>query len=417
VFDITATAEELQVAGATLRLLLDGGVAQLTEDGALLPDLVKRRVENAAAVELRYAGHRCRGINSAVGREAETGPSRAGQIVLDTGLGVEPEFQFLDVVDGDPFRAGHVTCTAHALQDLGCSRQIRKRTHENPATTVRPQEMDVCDPEFRGKRQERRRICQVMPQQHHRDRRPQSCVDGDSDAVADALESALAANRIVYRRRGTVQADLHAQAICGKSCERSQPLSLQHGAVRQNDELSLMRSDDVFDQFNGIRACEGLAASQIEPLHTKSDRLVNRSTDRWPWQPLIALGSRRHETVRAREIAEVVHLDPELLQPIGTQVGGPTQVRQRDRTVCGYELLTQGVPNERVNVQPGPADVEIGIGRVGTDDISQGRSSVQVPQNSNAALVCRDPVRCCRIDRDEGAGGRLNHHSWRAQDR
>jgi hypothetical protein len=115
---VAATTEELQMAGATLRLLIDSRFAQLSKHGARLPNLLERRVENAAAVKLRDAGHRCRWKDAAVGRETQARPTRAGEVVLDARRAVESQPQFFNVVDRDALLTRHIASAPHALQDL-----------------------------------------------------------------------------------------------------------------------------------------------------------------------------------------------------------------------------------------------------------------------------------------------------------
>jgi hypothetical protein len=55
--EVAAAAQELEMAGPALRLLLDRRSAQVTENGTLLPDVFETLVENAAAVKLPDARH------------------------------------------------------------------------------------------------------------------------------------------------------------------------------------------------------------------------------------------------------------------------------------------------------------------------------------------------------------------------
>jgi hypothetical protein len=77
---------------------------------------------------------------------------------------------------------------------------------------------------------------------------------------------------------------------------------------------------DVVDEFDRVGARERLAAGQEEPRGTERDGLVDRLAHDWAGEAAAALRARRHQTVRAGEIAEIVDLDPELAQLVGPQV-------------------------------------------------------------------------------------------------
>jgi hypothetical protein len=57
VLHVTAAAQELQVAGAAVGLLVDGRATQVAKDLALLPDRRERLLQDAATPQFRRAGH------------------------------------------------------------------------------------------------------------------------------------------------------------------------------------------------------------------------------------------------------------------------------------------------------------------------------------------------------------------------
>ena len=273
---------------------------------------------------------------------------------------------------------------------------------------MRPDEMHVRHAQIGGKTHQGWRIEQVMTQQHHRDRRPQASIHGCTDTIDNPLEGAVASYRIVDTGRSAIQADLHANTIGRKRRERTEALALQHSTVRQDDQLPLVSSDDVLDDLDRIGTRQRFATSEVKALHAERCRLIDRVVDDRARQPVTAVWTGRHEAMLAGKVAEVVDLDPELLQAIGPQICGAPEVGHRHGAVGGNELLPQSVADERVDVKPCPCEVQSGVGGIGTNHIAKRRPAVEIVKDRQAALVAHDPVRRCGVDCHHGTGNALD---------
>ncbi len=272
--------------------------------------------------------------------------------------------------------------------------------------------MHVGDPEFSGEFHERRRIVQIVPQQHHRDRRTQARRHRGPNAVSNPVECAGAANRIVDFRRGAVEADLDAEPLGREGRQRAKTLALENRAVRHDHQVALASLDDVVDEIDRVGPGQRLAAGEVNPLDAQRDGLIDGGADDLPGQALRAIRGRRDQTMFAGEVAVVVDLDPELVEPIRAQEGRPAGIRHvggRRRPVDRQEPLTERVTDEGVHVQPRPGRIELCVRGVGADDRAEGGAAVQPLQNAQSPFVCGNPVRCRGIDRDDRAPDPLDN--------
>src|SRR6266545_6014355 len=119
-FDITAAAEKLQLAGATPRLPLNRRPPQLATNRTLLPDRLERRGLEIAATQLGDASHRCGRIDAAVRIDTQTVPAGAGEIVLHACPSIHAETELLHVVDGHTHFPGGRSSATHSTKNRIC---------------------------------------------------------------------------------------------------------------------------------------------------------------------------------------------------------------------------------------------------------------------------------------------------------
>jgi hypothetical protein len=67
-----------------------------------------------------------------------------------------------------------------------------------------------------------------------------------------------------------------------------------------------VRGDNVVHEIDDVGARQRFTASQKESLRPKRDRLINRVSDNRRRQAMPKGGTRRHQAVRAGQVAEVV---------------------------------------------------------------------------------------------------------------
>ena len=180
------------------------------------------------------------------------------------------------VVDGHAHLAGNRASAADGGENRVGARQIRERAVQHAAAVVRPQEMYVVDAERRREPDQRLHVAQRPLQQHHRDAGPQAGGDGRPNSFRDALERSGASDGIVGRRRGTIEADLDAQAVPGERGEAIEPLAAEQRAIGENHELTLVLGDNPAAQLEQVRAGEWLSTGDEEPLRAQCDPLIDR---------------------------------------------------------------------------------------------------------------------------------------------
>ena len=97
--------------------------------------------------------------------------------------------------------------------------------------------------------------------------------------------------------------------------------------------------------------------------------------------------------MRAREVAEVVDLYPELPEPLELEVGLPAEVRRQRGAVSRQKLLSQGVSREGLHVEPRAGGVEPHVSCVVPDDLRERCPPVELAEQVHSTVVTRDPVR------------------------
>ena len=161
-----------------------------------------------------------------------------------------------------------------------------------------------------------------------------------------------------------------------------------------------MGRDHPLGEIENVRAGQRLTAGEEHPFGPKGDRLVDRVGDPFGREPLLALRSGRHQTVTAAQVAKVVDLDPQLLQPLGLQVGRPAEIRRRRRPIRRQEPVPEPVMRERLDLEPGTGDVQTALGRMVAHDLRERGPSVKTAEQSEPALVGADPVWSSRVERN-----------------
>ena len=324
--DIAPSTQKAEAARAAQRFPFDRRVTEVAADRARLPDGLEPLLGEIAATQLGHAGHRGRWIHAPIGRDTQAGPARAGQIVLHTWATIESQPELLDVVDRHPERGCHDTRRSDGGEDLLGGRQVTQSPVEDTAPPVGPQQVDVTHIVGRRQPDDLVERAEVVPQDGRGQRRPQTGGDGEVQTLHDAFKGSGPSDPVINLDRRAVQADLDAQSPStgrGRTqpTEALQAVALEQGAVGQNDELSAMGRNHALREIENVRPGQRLAAGEEQPFSPESHRLVDRIGYPGRRQPLLTLGSGRHQTVTAAQVAEVVDLDPQLLQPFGLQIG------------------------------------------------------------------------------------------------
>ena len=207
---VAAAAQEPETARAAERLPLDRGLAQIATHGARLPDGLEILLPEIAAPQVGHPRHRGRGIHAPVGVETQAAPPRAGQIVLHARPAVEPQPEFIDVVDRDPELGPDQARPPHRGENLFSGRESGQRTVENTAPPVRPQQMDIAHAVGRRQPDDLVERPEVVTKDGRGQRRPQAGLDGGVQSGHDAVERPRPTDRVVDLGVGTVEADLNA---------------------------------------------------------------------------------------------------------------------------------------------------------------------------------------------------------------
>ena len=196
---------------------------------------------------------------------------------------------------------------------------------------MRPEQMHVPHPEGRREPNDPCERLHIVTDDRRRQRRLQSGGDRGLNTGHDPREAPRAANRVVDLFSWAVEAHLDPQSggwelgtrnwgftrrrrgRAGQVGEPGQPLTFEQRAVRQNDQLAPVRLHDAGAQIEDVRARQRLTTREKETLDAKRHRLVDRVVEPVRLQSLPAIGTGRHEAMFARQIAEVVHLNPQLV--------------------------------------------------------------------------------------------------------
>ena len=115
---------------------------------------------------------------------------------------------------------------------------------------------------------------------------------------------------------------------------------------------------------------------------------------------MLTLRPRRDQTVRATQVAEVVDLDPQLVQMLGLQIGRPAEVRRRGGAVGRQKPVAKAVVRERLDMQPGASHIEPRRVGVVANHLYEGGPTIEPAQQPQPAIVGTDPVRSRGIERD-----------------
>ena len=88
------------------------------------------------------------------------------------------------------------------------------------------------------------------------------------------------------------------------------------------------------------------------------------------------------------------------METLGLQIGGPSEIRRLSGTVGRQETMTQPVVRKRLDMQPGPGDVQSGLTGMVSDNLREWCPPVEPTEQRHPTLVSPDPMRSRRIEGD-----------------
>ena len=146
---------------------------------------------------------------------------------------------------------------------------------------------------------------------------------------------------------------------------------------------------------------ERLPARDVEALEPQRHRPVHDAEKLLKGEPGFFARSRGHEAVRARQVAGVVDLQPQLSKPARRDERQPARVGSAPERLVGEHPRAVESPQEIVHVHPRLAGLELPLGGVAGDLRAErhGTSALDDRLQQGAARgLNRDPVRTGAVD-------------------
>ena len=167
--------------------------------------------------------------------------------------------------------------------------------------------------------------------------------------------------------------------------------------VGQHNQLASTFFRDPAHEVVDVGTEEGLASRHVEALDSDLQRLVDDAAQRRCGKTLRPVRRGAHEAMAARQVAGVVRMEPELLEPIGSDVPAATLVRRAREGLGAEKAGSEARLEEVMDVQPCLARLETAGVAVGGDELAEG-PSVHLPEEPGAAVVHGHPVRSLGVE-------------------
>ena len=402
--EIAAAREEAEWVGAHRRLLRERRGPESSDDGRRFEDVREVLPCHVAADERGLVREGRRRIDLSVGIDTDRVPTRVSEVVLDTRHAVHSPFGRLQVVERRPLACRGVHDGENGFEKRDILREEAVSALDRAAALVAPHEVLALRADALDESGDLREFGEVLLGRDRRQRDVEAHVREKLRAVERLDEGAGSANRVVRFGAGPVDRhlELHFRAV--QRLEAFFHGARKDGRVREDDHLGAVGFGRALREIEDVPSEERLAARDVKALHSELLRAVDEPHEGRGVDARRAAGARRDEAVRAREVARVVDLQPELAEPsrfderraAGVGLAGERRVRQHAGAVEGTE--------EVVDMEPGFPRLELMVGGPPRDERAERNRRPRLLRRPNrakqlsAARVDSDPVRRLVVD-------------------
>ncbi len=368
-------------------------------DGGVPEDPVERGFQHGAAVERGDAAERGARVDAPVVIDAERLDPRVAEVELVPRRPVDPDSERVVVVDPHAARRRGLPRRPHlADQPVGLHEEVAPGVDGAPAL-VQPHEVHGLDAERLREGGELRQFVHVARRDDTRQREMRDAGrDQRPHSLHDPLKRPRAADRIVGRGGSAVAA--HLQPEMGATRQGGQPLRIASRPVGQDGQPP--PGGHPADQIVDVVAEERLTSRHEDFPDAETQRVVHDPRQHFRRKSFRTLGAACHEAVRAGQVAEVVHLQPQFAEA-GPEVARPAGPGCPGEGGFGEEVGAAGVFEEGADVDPGFGRLEVPGLRVAAGQVGDGPVTVDPGEERGAAGIGGHPVRTLRIEEHAGA--------------